>query len=119
MDRIVIRNLRLRCIIGIYPEERAHRQDVVFTISLETDLREAGATDRMDDTVNYRTLKKKIVEEVESSSFNLLERLARHVADLCLEDERVRRVTVSLDKPGALRFADSVAVEITREQGGG
>lgn len=116
MDRIYIRDLALRCIIGIHPDERQKKQDVIITLVLEGDQRPASRSDRLDDAINYEGIKKNVVTFVEDSQFNLLETLAEGVADLVLQERRVRRVTVTVDKPGALRFARSVAVEITREQ---
>jgi FolB domain-containing protein len=118
LDRIHIRDLLARCIIGIYPEERENRQDVLVNITLYADLSEAAQSDRIGDTVDYKRLKKRVLEEVEGSSYYLVERLAGRLAELCLEDPKVRRVEVTVDKPGALRFARSVAVEIVRERAG-
>lgn len=113
-DRIHIRDLTIRCIIGLYPEERREKQDVIVNLVLEADLRAACQSDRLEDTVDYKGLKKRIVAMMESSSRFLIERLAEDIAELCLTESKIERVTVSLDKPGALRFARSVAVEITR-----
>jgi dihydroneopterin aldolase/D-erythro-7,8-dihydroneopterin triphosphate epimerase len=118
LDRIHIRDLQLRCIIGIYPEERRNTQDVVVNVTMEADLRRPGQTDNIDDTVDYKTVKKRIMAFVESSQFLLIERLAQGIADLCLEAGGVERVRVTVDKPGALRFARSVAVDITRSRPG-
>jgi dihydroneopterin aldolase/D-erythro-7,8-dihydroneopterin triphosphate epimerase len=115
MDRIYIRDLALRCIIGIYPEEREKKQDVIINVVMDADLRRAGETDRIEDAINYKDIKLRIVEMVEESSFSLIETLAERVAQICLADARVGCVTVTVDKPGALRFARSVAVEVTRE----
>jgi FolB domain-containing protein len=114
-DVIHIRNLRCRCIIGVNPGERDCHQDVVLNISIETDLFAAGRSDRIEDTIDYKELKRAILDHVEASSYFLIERMAESVADLCLRNTRARRVRVVVDKPGALRFADSVAVEIVRE----
>lgn len=116
LDRIYIRDLALRCIIGIEPHERDKLQDVVINITLHTDLRRAGRSDDIADTVDYKAIKSKVVDLVEGSSYLLVERLAEQVADVCLAEPRVRRVEVTVDKPGALRFARSVAVEIYRER---
>ena len=116
MDRITIRDLSLRCIIGLYPEERIKKQDVVINVVMETDLRKAGQTDDLNDTVNYKAIKLAILDFVESSSFNLIESLAEGIAAICLNDPLVQSATVTLDKPGALRFCRSVAVEVTRER---
>ena len=116
MDKIHIRDLEIRCIIGTNPDERVHAQQVVLNVVLECELARAGRTDRIEDTVNYRTLKKQIVEEISESRYLLLESMVRHVADICLGCEGVCAVTVTADKPGALRRARSVAVEIRRER---
>ena len=113
-DRIHIRDLALRCVIGLYPEERREKQDIIINIALEADLAAAAASDQIADTVDYKALKKKVLALVETSSFNLIETLADRIAQLALEEARVRRATVTVDKPGALRFARSVAVEVTR-----
>ena len=114
LDRIAIRDLTLRCIIGLNDWEREKRQDVVVNVTLYTDLSKAGESDQIEDTIEYKRLKDRIVGLVEDSQFRLIERLAQAIADLGLEDPRVERVDVTLDKPGALRFTRSVAVEISR-----
>jgi len=116
LDRIYIRDLRLRCIIGVAPHERDKKQDVEISVTLWADLRQAALSDRIEETVDYKALKLKIVELVEGSSDFLLERLAQRVADLCLQEARVRRVRVLIEKPAALRFARTVGVEIDRER---
>ena len=117
-DRIYIRDLSLRCIIGVFPEERGKRQDVVINVVMETNFSRAVETDELDDTVDYKAIKEKIVALVEKSEFNLIESMANQIADICLEDLKVIRVSVTVDKPGALRFARSVAVETTKERDG-
>ncbi|MBN1441872.1 MAG: dihydroneopterin aldolase [Planctomycetes bacterium] len=116
LDRIHIRDLRVRCIIGVNDDERREKQDVAVHITLFADLRRAGETDDIEQTVNYRTIKKDVLAMVEASRFYLLERLAERVAEICLGDERVRRARVLVEKPGALRFARTVAIEIDRER---
>ena len=113
-DLIHIDDLHVRCIIGINPDERVNRQDVFISLTLETDTQAAAASDDIADAVNYRTLTKEVFEMVEASQFLLVERMAEEIAKLSLRDERVRAVRVRVDKPGALRFARSVAVEVER-----
>lgn len=114
MDKIFIRDLALRCIIGIYPEERREKQDVLINVEMHADLRAAGRSDDIEDTVNYKAIKKAILTLVEGSSFQLIESLAERIAEIVLDDERVERAVVTIDKPGALRFARASAVEISR-----
>ncbi len=115
-DKIHVQDLLLRCILGVNPEERVKKQDVVLNLTLWADLSLPARTDRIEDTLDYKNLKKRVVDLVEGSSFLLVEALAGAVADLCLEVPLVRAVRVRVDKPGALRFAKSVAVEIFREK---
>jgi dihydroneopterin aldolase/D-erythro-7,8-dihydroneopterin triphosphate epimerase len=116
MDKIVIRDLLVRCIIGISPEERREKQDVLISVALSVDLSAVGRSDRIEDGVNYRPLKKRILALAEASQYHLIEALAERVAGECLEDRRVREVQVSVEKPSALRFARTVGVEITRKR---
>lgn len=116
-DRIHIRDLLLRAIIGVNDWEREHKQDVLINITLYADLASAGGSDSIEDTVNYRTITKRVIVHVESSQRFTVEALAQDIAELCLEEARVSRVKVQLEKPGALRFARSVGVQIVRERG--
>lgn len=117
MDRIHIRDLALRCVIGVYEEERKEKQDVNISITLHADLSAACVTDNFEHALDYKAVKQKVVALVESSSFFLIEALAEAIAQACLRFEPVERVDVTVKKPGALRFARTVAVEITRERG--
>ena len=114
MDRILIKDLLIRCIIGINPEERRNKQDVLINLALSLDLRAAGRSDAIEDTVDYSEIKKRIISEVENSQFLLAEALAQRIADICLQEPAVQQVQVTVEKPTALRFARSVGVEITR-----
>ncbi len=118
LDKIHIRDLLIRCIVGIYDWEREKKQDVLINITLYADLKTACQTDRIEDTVDYKAIKQKVVDMVESSSYMLVERLAERVAEICLENPQVQRVKVLVDKTGALRYARSVGIEIVREQKG-
>lgn len=115
-DRITIKDLFLRTIIGINDDERNNRQDVLVNITMETDTRAAAASDRIKDTVNYRSVTKDVIDLVEKSRFFLVEKLAEEIAKLCLQDQRVQSATVSVEKPAALRFAKSVGVTIQRSR---
>lgn len=116
LDKLIITNLRTRCIVGLREEERQKEQDVVLNITLYADLSRAGESDSIEDTVDYSSLKKEILTFVEGSSFLLIERLAQEIAGLCLKKKGVQGVRVRLDKPTALRFADSVGIEISRSR---
>jgi dihydroneopterin aldolase/D-erythro-7,8-dihydroneopterin triphosphate epimerase len=115
-DMIQIRDLHLRTVIGINDEERRNRQDVLINVTLYADTRAAGRSDDIDDAVNYRTITKQIIALVEGSRYYLVEKMAAEIAAICLADPRVERAQVRVEKPGALRFARSVGIEIERER---
>ncbi len=115
-DRIEIRDLHLRCVIGIQEWERKTLQDVLINITLFTDLQAAGISDSIDDTVNYKSLCKKVIALTEGSSFFLVEKLAEEIAGLALADDKVKSVRVTVEKPGALRFSRTVGVTIERSR---
>ena len=115
-DQIQIKDLRLRTIIGINDEERRNLQEVLINITLYADTRPAGLSDDIADAVNYRTITKGIIALVEDSSFYLVEKMVAEIADLCLENQQVKRVQVSVEKPGALRFARSVGITVERSR---
>ena len=117
MDTIHIDGLLLRTIIGINDDERSNKQDVIITLTLSADLSKAGETDSIDDAVNYRSVTKRIIEFVESSDFFLVEAMAANLARIIVTEFPVEKVRVKVEKPGALRFAKSVGIEIERERG--
>jgi FolB domain-containing protein len=114
LDKIHITDLRLSCIIGLNDWERAQKQDVLINITLFADLARACLTDRIEDSVDYKEIKKQVIAAVENSSFFLIERMAESIAQVCLSHASVKAVRVKVDKPGALRYAKSVGVEIFR-----
>jgi len=118
MDRILISDLLVRCVIGVRDEERRDKQDVLINLELSADLRKAGASDRLEDAVDYAALKKRIFSMAEQSQFFLVEALAENVAALCLEHPKVVQAVVRVENPTALRFARNVGVEIVRQRTG-
>lgn len=114
MDRIIIRNLSAETVIGTYAKERARTQKLVINVAMSCELRRAGVSDRLADTVNYKTIKNEIMKFAEGSSCRLIEAVAEGIAAICLAQKGVVSVKVTVDKPGALSSAESVAVEIER-----
>jgi D-erythro-7,8-dihydroneopterin triphosphate epimerase len=117
-DRIVIRDLLVRGIVGINPEERRDRQDILVNLTMWADSRPAAASDDIADAVNYRAVAKAMIAHIETSHDYLVERLAAELASVCFaQDARIQAVEVSVEKPGALRFARSVGVVLYRQRG--
>jgi FolB domain-containing protein len=117
-DTLTIKDLLVRTVIGVSEEERRDKQDVLISITIFTDTAVPGKTDNLADAVNYRTIAKKVLALAEHSSFHLVERFAEEIAALCLAEPRVEGVRVTVEKPGALRFARSVSATIERGRAG-
>ena len=115
-DRIIIRDLLLRGIIGLNDWEREKQQDILINLVIYTDMRNAGRSDDMSDSINYRSLTKDIIAHVEGSAHFLVERLATEIARICVVGHGADRAIVRVENPGALRFAASTGVEIERKR---
>jgi FolB domain-containing protein len=114
MDQIFITDLVARGIIGINDWERKKPQEIQINLVLFTDLRKAGSSDDLRDSVDYRSVAKKVLAHAETAQRLTVEALAADLARLCLEEPGVQRVRVRVEKPGAVRFSRSVGVEIER-----
>ncbi len=114
MDQVIIKDLLVRGVIGITERERAQAQDILINITMFTDIGKAGRSDHIQDCINYSTVAKKTIAYVERIGRYTVEALATDIARLCLEEKGVQGVRVRVEKPGAVRFAQSVGVEIER-----
>ena len=112
LAEIDIRNLRLRTYVGFNPEEKEKQQDVVINIRIDHALSDGVLSDTVGSELNYKTITKAVIAHVEQGRFLLLEKLAADVLAVCTEHREVRHARVTVDKPHALRFADSVAVTL-------
>jgi FolB domain-containing protein len=117
MDKVFIKDLVARGIIGINDWEREKPQEILVNIILETDIRKAGELDDLEYSVNYRTIAKKALAHAETAQRLTVEALVTDLARICLTEPGVQKATVRVEKPGAVRFAESVGVEIERERG--
>ncbi len=116
MDKIRIRDLRVRCRVGVTAFERRLPQELLITVTLHADLGRACRSDDLRHTIDYSVLKKAILAESESKPYKLIERLAQRIADLSLDSPLVQQVEVTVQKLGALRFAFCSEVEISRSR---
>jgi FolB domain-containing protein len=116
MDKVIIRDLIARGIIGINDWERKKLQEIQINITLYTDTRHAGASDDIADCIDYRTIAKKVQAHAETAERLTVEALAEDLARICLDQPAVQKVELRVEKPGAVRFARSVGVEIERSR---
>ncbi len=116
MDKVVIKNLLARGIIGIREWERDLPQNILINIDIFTEVRRKNSPDNLSESVDYSQLSKKVMRLAETAKRFTVEALAQDIAQVCLEDPRVLKTTVRVEKPGAVRFAESVGVEIERSR---
>lgn len=116
MDKIIIKNLLARGIIGVNDWERNRPQNILINITIFTDTRRAAQTDDLEDCINYSTMSKKVLAHAETVNRLTVEALANDLAKICLAEMNVQKVVVRVEKPGAVRFAESVGVEVERSR---
>ena len=116
MDKVIIKDLLVRGIIGVNDWERNRAQDILINVILFTDTRRAAETDSIADCVNYSTMSKRLQAHAESAERLTVEALVNDLARICFEDKSVQKVILRVEKPGAVRFAKSVGVEIERNR---
>lgn len=113
MAKIRVKNLLIRTYIGFNPEELVNKQDVIINLEIETDIpNSAIEADEPLDIFDYKTITKKIIALVQDGKYKLLEVLTKNILDLIMADEKVKWARVEVDKPHALRFAESVSMEM-------
>lgn len=114
MDIVFLRDLRIDTVIGIYGWERRTRQTLIFDLEMSADIAPAAASDRIEDTLNYKAVAKRLISFVGNSEFQLVETLAERCAQIIREEFGVRWVRLTLNKKGAVRGASDVGVIIER-----
>ncbi|WP_421919646.1 dihydroneopterin triphosphate 2'-epimerase [Marinifilum sp.] len=112
MAIIRIKNLLIRTYIGFNPEELRNKQDVVINMTIDTDVNVAIKRDDVDNSYNYKVITKKVIALVQDGKFRMLENLTQQILDLIMLNPKVEWARVEVDKPHALRFAESVSIEL-------
>lgn len=113
-DTIFLKNLEIHTIIGVNEWERMVRQPVSISFEIDTDITRAAQTDDVEESINYKSISKWIIDFVEGTEYLLVERLAEEIACGVLEEFDVSRINLTVEKPGAIRHSQSVGVSITR-----
>ncbi len=116
MDQIIIKDIVARGIIGVNESERSNPQDILINIIIFSDISSAGTNDDIEQSVNYRTVTKKTIALAETANRLTVEALSTDISNMILSFPLVKGVRVRVEKPGAVRFARSVGVEIERWQ---
>jgi dihydroneopterin aldolase len=116
MDTIFLSDLRVETVIGIFDWERRIRQVVSIDLEMAADVRKAAAADSIESTLDYKSVAKRLISFVESSDFGLVETLAEAIARIIITEFGIPWVKVTLHKPGAIRGARDVGVNIERSE---
>ena len=114
MDIIYLHDLRIEAVIGIWEWERKIRQTVIIDLEMSADIAKAAATDDVADTLNYKSVAKRVQQFVGDSSFQLVETLAERIAAIVRDEFGVAWVKVTVHKPGAIRGSRDVGIIIER-----
>jgi len=114
MDKIFLHELKVETIIGIWEWERKIRQTVIIDLEMSADIAKAAATDDVADTLNYKSVAKRVQGFVADSSFQLVETLAEKIAGIIRDEFDVAWVRVTVHKPGAIRGSRDVGIDIER-----
>lgn len=114
MDKIFLSSLSVECIVGIWEWERRVKQTVIIDIEMAADIRKAAASDRIEDTIDYKKVAKALLAFVGESQFHLVETLTERIAELIVTGFGVSWVKVRLNKQGAIRGARDVGIQIER-----
>lgn len=114
MDTVFIKDLRVKAVIGIYGWERQVRQQISIDVEMGTDIAKAAASDRIEDTLDYKAISRRIVQFVEQSEPQLVESLIENVAAALREEFSIPWLRITIAKPGAVRGSASVGVTIER-----
>jgi dihydroneopterin aldolase len=114
MDKIYLTGLTVECIVGVWEWERQVKQTVVLDIEMAIDIRKAAASDRLDDTIDYKKVSKRLLAFVGESQFQLVETLTERIAEIIVKEFHVPWVKVKLNKQGALRGSKDVGIIIER-----
>jgi D-erythro-7,8-dihydroneopterin triphosphate epimerase len=113
---VCIKNLRVSGILGVYEEERRAERDIVINVRLEYDARAAVDSDSLEDALDYKQVRDCIVNFIQGTRFKLLEKLADGIVQELRKDARIQKVQLEVDKPHALRLAESVSAVLEWER---
>ena len=114
MDKIFLRNLKVKTRIGIFEWEKAVDQMIHINLILYLDIKKSAKSKKIEDSVNYKSISKRIISLAENNKFELVESMIENMAEIILNEYNIQQITISISKPGAIRGSDDVGIEITR-----
>ena len=115
-DRILVKNLKAKTIIGVHDWEKEKPRDIILNLSLGFNIKLASQTDSLVHTIDYDHLSNRLIQFIENQNFNLIESLIEACAQIILTEYDVDDVLITIDKPKAIPISDSVAIQIFRDK---
>ncbi|MFT4609694.1 MAG: dihydroneopterin aldolase [Cellvibrionaceae bacterium] len=114
MDKVLVRQLRLETIIGLFPWERVVRQQVFVDLEMEVDIAKAAQSDDLEFVVNYAEVCEHVTLLADAGQFKLIETFVERIAEMILKDFDVSWIRVSVHKTDVMPQVASVGVQIER-----
>ena len=118
MDKIILTDLRIDAVIGIWDWEKRNPQTISIDLEMQTDTKKASRSDAIEDALDYKAVSKRVKQFTEESQFNLIETLAENVAKIILEEFDVQWLQIRISKPFAIRDSSNVGICIKRTKDG-
>ena len=107
--------LRVDCIVGVYPHEREHAQTVFLDIALDYDFTPAAKSDAIPDAVDYDDVAASVTALLQTRRFQLIETMAEATAAMLLDRvPMIRTVRLEIRKPAAVPAAECAYVRVDR-----
>ena len=118
MDKIILTDLRIDAVIGIWDWEKRNPQTISIDLEMQTDTKKASQSDSIEDVLDYKAVSKRVKQFIQASQFNLIETLAENIAKIILEEFDVQWLKLRISKPFAIRDSKNVGVSIERTKDG-
>ena len=118
MDKIILTDLRIDAVIGIWDWEKRNPQTISLDLEMQIDTKKASQLDSIEDALDYKAVSKRVKQFIQASQFNLIETLAENVAKIILEEFDVQWLKLRISKPFAIRDSRNVGVSIERTKDG-
>jgi dihydroneopterin aldolase len=116
MDIVFLHGLKVDAVIGIWDWERQFRQTLIIDLDMGTDIGAAARSDAIEDTIDYKSVTKRVMHLAETSGCLLVERLAQMIADTLFAEFGILWVKVRINKKSAVRQVRDVGVQIERSR---
>lgn len=113
---IKIKNLRLKTIVGVYEWEQNYLRDIIINLRIETDNNASMQSDQLSDTIDYDVIIAKIKNFAENNRCQLIEKMVGSILDEIMQDSRIKKCRLEIDKVGVYEELDSLSVTQIRKR---